>query len=694
MIRQPERPIRGKSEDALDRGRFVTRLVDALINSAGQPTGVVVGLTGQWGSGKSSILNLLDEAIRERHRTSYVVRFDPWLVSGRDDLILEFFEEIMATIADDRAWRSWSARRATSALAKYAKIMAPTAAIADPLAVPIISSVAGAVSALVGQRDDRWFSRSEPMVKIRDRVNKRLQNLKGPLVVLVDELDRIEDEEIRAVAQFVRAVVDFKGVSYVLAYDSKRVMQALGSGVSEDDRAERGRHYLEKIVQLPIPIPIVFTEELTQMLSAELRALTAADLPPQFEDLPRYKALTDRLALKVMCTPRDTKRVVGAFHVLRGLVKNEVDWVDLLGFVVLSAKYPKTLDLIREDLERYVDNPLTFSEQMRRFNLREKKEGDPFFGLIDSKEDTEELRWLLATLFPALGEGRSQQDAYADPISHRRSLLTVLRLGLVPGTASRDLVEKALTTTSEGVLEILAEATIRDEIASLLDRLDDVYSDHQTVHHVHFWRGVAEYLRRTQTSSTADFVQFMSIVDNVEDILPRAVKRRPGLKGAAQDVFHDLAERGDLTLVPNWLREQMWAHGLFDLRARGGDTWYTYKETSWWCDRLSKAWKQRFSQENLIKQSWDLHWVYAMLQSKNWDEDCRSRLTALLFDDETFDNLILMMFGGAYVTSKAAIAELCDPITFWSRVDQRLENDGVAAEVRQALGKAKSRDFD
>ncbi|MBK6702972.1 MAG: hypothetical protein IPG56_03760 [Caulobacteraceae bacterium] len=92
MTAQPERPIRGSSEDALDRGRFVSRLVDALINRAGQSTGVVVGLTGQWGSGKSSILNLLDESIRERHRNSYVVRFDPWLVSGRDDLILDFLK--------------------------------------------------------------------------------------------------------------------------------------------------------------------------------------------------------------------------------------------------------------------------------------------------------------------------------------------------------------------------------------------------------------------------------------------------------------------------------------------------------------------------------------------------------------------------------------------------------------------------
>lgn len=694
MVREPERPIRSKSEDALDRGRFVTRLVDALVNKAGQPTGVVVGLTGQWGSGKSSILNLLDEAIRERHRPAYVVRFDPWLVSGRDDLILEFFEEIMATIADEPGRYWWSARQATGALATYAKVMAPTAAVANPMAVPIISSVADTFIEFVGRYDDRWFNRDERIARIRDRVSQRLQELKGPLVVLVDELDRIEDDEIRAIAQFVRAVVDFKGVSYVLAYDAKRVIQALGSGVGEDDAAERGRHYLEKIVQLPISIPIVFVEELTEMLNAELRALSDAELPEEFHIHPRYVALIERLVVKTVSTPRDIKRIVGAFNVLRGLVRTEVDWIDLLGFVVLSAKFPRTLEMVRDDPERYVDNPLSTKEHLRRFNIQNVKPTDLFVDMLEPREDGDELRWLMGTLFPTLAQGRSQRDAYPDPISHRRSLLTVLRLGLVPGAASRSRVDAALTSTSEGVVEILADATAQDEIASLLDRLDDVYSDHETVQHVNFWRGVAQYLKRQPPSEPADVTRLANVVDNLGDILPRAVRRRPSLRGAARDVFQDLAERyDDLTLVPTWLREQMWAHGVFDLRERGGETWYTKDETIWWCERLSVRWKQRFLQENLFKLTWDLHWAYAILQSGNWDEACRKRATELIQRDETFDNLILMMFGGSNVVGRSTIAELCDPIVFWSMVDERLESNVLAPVVRQALEKAKERDY-
>src|SRR5690349_7461474 len=83
---RPERPIECADADKLERDTFVRRLTDALINpNTNRSTGVVVGIVGPWGSGKSSILILLEEAIKSRYDSAIVVRFDPWLVSGRDD---------------------------------------------------------------------------------------------------------------------------------------------------------------------------------------------------------------------------------------------------------------------------------------------------------------------------------------------------------------------------------------------------------------------------------------------------------------------------------------------------------------------------------------------------------------------------------------------------------------------------------
>ena len=391
----------------------------------------MVGVTGEWGSGKSSILNLLDDEIRARFPNAFVVRFDPWIVSGRDDLIVEFLREITITIAADADRKSEAAREAVAELADYARILAP---------VPLVGGIGGAIANL--------FRRRESISVIRDKVAKKLARIGRPLVVLVDEVDRIEDAEIRAVAQFVRSVADFRGISYVLAYDSERVIEALGGG-------DRGARYLEKIVQLPISLPILFVEERERLRSSELGALADAGLPDNLERVPRYKSLTERLVANVITTPRDIKRLVGMFHVSRGMIRDEVDWVDLLGFVTLSSKFPKTLELIRDNAERYVDNPLLKSEVERRVQRRDAAGDLRFDGMIDGDEDGVELRWLIDRLFPAVGKSRVGREEFVDPISSRRSLLTVLRLGLVPGAARRETVRSLLSSNAQGVVRIL-----------------------------------------------------------------------------------------------------------------------------------------------------------------------------------------------------------------------------------------------
>ncbi|MGK3151703.1 P-loop NTPase fold protein, partial [Staphylococcus shinii] len=73
----------------------------------------------------------------------------------------------------------------------------------------------------------------------RRKLEKKLADAKIAVVVLIDELDRVEDDEVRAVAQLVKAIGDIKGISYLVAYDPERVADALGRG-SGDDRRRTG----------------------------------------------------------------------------------------------------------------------------------------------------------------------------------------------------------------------------------------------------------------------------------------------------------------------------------------------------------------------------------------------------------------------------------------------------------------------
>jgi predicted KAP-like P-loop ATPase len=321
---QPERPIERASEDALGRMNFVRRLADALIDkSTAKSRGIAIGVTGAWGSGKSSILNLLRQHIKESYPRALVVSFDPWLVSGRNDLISEFIRELIRTInADLQA--SAQLKKIGATIAKYGEYVAPVAATWIPLLGPVIKAGSGLIKEAVKS--------DESLTGLKSRLTKELAAIDVPIIVLIDELDRVEDEEIRAVAQLVRSVADFPGISYVLAYDSKRVIQALG-GASGPQAEDRGRAYLEKIVQLQIPLPVIFSNELARLLATELTALQAQlRLPDNFRSIERYQKLEKLLTEDVIDTIRDISRLIGTFHAIAGMLRDEVDWIDLLGF--------------------------------------------------------------------------------------------------------------------------------------------------------------------------------------------------------------------------------------------------------------------------------------------------------------------------------------------------------------------------
>jgi len=119
--------------------RYPVLAASLIDTTTGKATGVVVGITGPWGSGKSSILYLLQAELEHpENRTAYhhavIVRFDPWLVSGRDDLIVEFLRELQATLREVGTRYPQVAtqlKKLAGKLAEYGSRLAPFAALAS-----------------------------------------------------------------------------------------------------------------------------------------------------------------------------------------------------------------------------------------------------------------------------------------------------------------------------------------------------------------------------------------------------------------------------------------------------------------------------------------------------------------------------------------------------------------------------------
>src|SRR6266850_2715551 len=97
-----ERPIETERDDRLLHKELVARLLGALFDPEGRATGIVLGLAGASGSGKSSVLNMVAERTEQHHPAAVVIRFNPSLAKPAQRLGSCLFHRSDGGARDDR----------------------------------------------------------------------------------------------------------------------------------------------------------------------------------------------------------------------------------------------------------------------------------------------------------------------------------------------------------------------------------------------------------------------------------------------------------------------------------------------------------------------------------------------------------------------------------------------------------------
>ena len=93
----PDLPITKSTEDILNRGSFARSLAKTL-SQYSRSSSFSIGLYGEWGSGKTSLLNMILENIEDIDNNAIILRFNPWLCSDPQQLITQFFKQMANSI--------------------------------------------------------------------------------------------------------------------------------------------------------------------------------------------------------------------------------------------------------------------------------------------------------------------------------------------------------------------------------------------------------------------------------------------------------------------------------------------------------------------------------------------------------------------------------------------------------------------
>ncbi|WP_034266562.1 P-loop NTPase fold protein [Actinospica robiniae] len=308
-------PILSLNEDRLGRERFA-RALAAEVLTAPAARGCVMGLTGPWGSGKTSVLNMVAEAIGS---DAIVVHFNPWMFSGTEALVSAFFTEIGKQLGRKTAKLKGIAGK----LATYGQVLSPFAALAG---------AGGATQGVANVLKE--FAGAPSVFEQRQELHTMLGELEKRLVVIVDDVDRLRPSEVRDIVRLVRLVGDFPNTLYLLAFDRGRVEECLGDG----DLA-RGRAYLEKIVQVTHDVPAAREPEVATLFTDGLLSVldTLPAGPFVREDWQNIFSLVIR---PLLVTPRHVQRLLGSVSMTLRMVGDEIALTDLVGIEAVRVLHP------------------------------------------------------------------------------------------------------------------------------------------------------------------------------------------------------------------------------------------------------------------------------------------------------------------------------------------------------------------
>ena len=103
-------PIMNKEQDQLGRNQFAQKLATAILSyikmHSDDKEGIVIGLEGAWGSGKTSLIHLIENNLRESDQVNLKTSiFNSWLSVNRDRLVWDFFETLDKSAFQDR-WKT------------------------------------------------------------------------------------------------------------------------------------------------------------------------------------------------------------------------------------------------------------------------------------------------------------------------------------------------------------------------------------------------------------------------------------------------------------------------------------------------------------------------------------------------------------------------------------------------------------
>jgi predicted KAP-like P-loop ATPase len=350
-----DRPITSISQDRLGRGVFAKYLARCMLDHQ-NPESLVIGLYGGWGTGKTSLINLALEEIRFAssnmldNEKPIILNFSPWSYSGQGQLIYGFFRRLSSELRQCPDLENGV--EIINLLELYVSFFTQ-----QPVPKPLrmksrflakLKNNPFKKTPREPKKDYAWDSGRDP-TQVKAQLNELLKKQKHKIIICIDNISRIEANEINQILQIVKSMGDYANTIYLLSLDKEQVVKA----INQTHNGE-GNEYLDKLVQLPFAVPTISKQDVESLLFDRLQPVI--QLARENTWNTAYWADIYFSSLKYFFNScRDITRYVNTLSFSFAFVKDVVNTVDFFSLTAIEVFAPRILYGIRENKDLFTD---------------------------------------------------------------------------------------------------------------------------------------------------------------------------------------------------------------------------------------------------------------------------------------------------------------------------------------------------
>lgn len=401
-----EKPIILGKEDLLGRAKVANEL-SREIKSYKNEDSLTIGIVGKWGSGKTSFINMVLENFEEND-DYIIIKFNPWNISSRKQLISDFFLQLSNNI--EKKGSNEIIGAVGKSLGTLSKFFKPLGFIPPLSVLSTIGDITEKASEFINEYVE---SEKEDLKSLKDNINNKLTNLNKKIIIVIDDIDRLCDEEIREMFQLVKSIADFKNTIYILSYDREIVTKAL-----DKTQQGKGEEYLEKIVQVPLVLPYISKNDLDKIFINRLNIII--NIPDEEYDNSYFSEIYYNGLAENFENLRDIERYMNVFSLGINLAREELNINDYIVITLIKVFEPDLYEYIKNNKEYF--SGIKFDEFLNKDKKEILTELERIYEKL-KKLEKRKIKRLMEVVFPKL-EVTTYDEGFIDIWGKTRRIAT------------------------------------------------------------------------------------------------------------------------------------------------------------------------------------------------------------------------------------------------------------------------------